>query len=558
MKNRDTLYYRKEKFTKFKGLILLALFFSIFFYFLTRTNKDKTPIKRSNFDFDISVFPMFNKIKISDLKGKLILFNIYKLNDLTNIFSLHTAKKLQEKYENKIVIIDVINDDIDFDDKTITDFIIKNNIERPLLMIKNFNTNIKNERHFVLLDKNNKKMLLEDNLSKIDETLTPLAKKLNKPIFVDLEKNRLPEPFIKNLSFIKRYANNFVITDSNSGKLYILNSNGNIIARVNNLCYPQSFTLRDTDIYLADFCDNSIKKISLQNFSVENFFEIEKPLAVEKIEDAFLVSTPTKLLKYENNNFTSICDDCSNVFKFAKYADNVYFISNGYIKYVDKNFNVHNFVKIDDENNNNLYVDETGIYLADRFNNRILNVQDEYLITYNKNNSYNLPTDIVDFKDKLYITNENNKEILSLDKITKEIKRININFNVKYAEIKNEIFLHIKNLPEIKLSEGNNKIKINLRQDYTLERFAPQSILIFEEDKTEKTAMLIKEYTKDEIINNVELRLPDIKKEKNYYIKTTFYYYKKDDPFLVKNYTAKIILDDDANNNEVQIDFIYN
>ncbi|MDR3289786.1 MAG: hypothetical protein LBT02_00695 [Rickettsiales bacterium] len=499
----------------------------------------------------------FNETNLEDLRGRIILINTYKLVDLTNIFSLNLAAQLKNIYKNKIMIIDIITDDKDFSREDVQNFIVKNNIDRPVFLIKNYTT----EKHFVLV---NKKGIAEQTFNKGDlkEIQTYIdnliEKKDNKFVRLQLEKQNIPEPFIKSLRYIKYWNNSFILVDSKNKLVYILNKNGNIVKQMAGFCYPAGISIKDKMLYVADSCDNSIKKVNLETMDIEKIVYVEQPLAIAFIEDTMFISTATQLLKLEDNELKTICGNCANTFKLTKYDNKIYFINDGYIKFIDKDLFINDVRKVDNNNGDFLHVDETGIFIADRFNNKILRLKNDKLETYSEGKIYNFPTDIIDYKDKLFITNENNREILMLDKTNKKVEKINITFDEKYNYSKKEEFLHLENLETIQLkSNTETKIIINLDKDYTLENFAPQFLQIFEEFKEQGEALIIKEYNKNEIVKNRELQLPIFENNKIYYIKGEFIYNKKDKPFLIKRYNVKITTNDEYNNNNVVIDFLY-
>ena len=94
-------------------------------------------------------------MNIKELRNRIILLNVYNIKDFSYIFSVDLARQLEQKYGNKIIIIDIIADNFDLNKNTIINYIIKNNIERPVLNIYDFNlgNNTKNlDKYFVLAD----------------------------------------------------------------------------------------------------------------------------------------------------------------------------------------------------------------------------------------------------------------------------------------------------------------------------------------------------------------------------------------------------------------------
>jgi hypothetical protein len=494
----------------------------------------------------------FNKLNVDDLDGRILLLNVYKISDTNNIFSLQTATKVKNFFKNKITILDIITDGNDFDSDAIKDFVIKNDIERPIFDIPNFIDG----RIFLLIDKDGEQInVFKDDYKDITKEInTLLTRKKMKakinPLSVTLEKRTLPEPFIKSLSFIKRWNNKFILGDPRGGKIFIVNINGEIINQIGNFCYPLSFSIKDNVLYIPDFCDNLIKSIDLDKFDIlENVMEINQPIAVNFLDNDMIVSTSNGIYKGED----IICNDCDKVFKLDKNDSKLFFVNKGEIKFFDKNFTLNN-TDIETDNSNNIYIDETGIFIADRFNNKIVKNKK----VYSESSLYNFPTDIVDYRDKLYITNENNKEILILDKITKKIQKLPITFSSKYNNLENDEYLYVNNdLDTFNLKTGsNNKVLIKLEDDYVLEKFAHQSISLFKKDKKDNAAILLKKYNKQEILKN-EFDLPELSENEIYYLNGSLLYRKNNDTrYFINNFTFKIETKNNNIENIIEINFL--
>lgn len=554
-------------------------------------------------------------LNTNDLKDRIILLNVYSVNDFSYMFSLDLAEKMNNIFKNKITIIDVLRDESKLNNNMLINYIIKNSIERPII-------NMSNEDLSKILDYSGNYFILIDdrgivqkqwNINEIDEedlteTIKSLLKKTGrinttKLSDLSLEKDKTPEPFIKSLNHIKYIdklsENNtpyFIITDMKGRKVYITTLDGNIIKQIGSgkngkangvatnasFCYPFGITIKDNKfLYVSDTCNNLIRKVDLNTLETSNLLEIEKPLDIEIFNDELIISTAGEnpLMKYnmETEKLSKIdCPFCSkNIFKLDKYNNKIYFLNSSdntlyslnekdeINKEIDfKELNSKNKININD--NYNFHIDETGFYFADKYNNRILKVKDNQIKEYsnNKNEIYNIPTDIIDVKDKLYITNENDKKLIQLDKNTNNTKVININFGYEYNKLKTDYdsFLEIKNMKEFRLNPNfNSEIILNLKNGYSFEKMAPQSLTVFEEDKENNSAILIKSYSKDEIIKNSILKLPDLDEDTVYYIKGDFYYcnYTKETPCLINKYSKKIIIDKSSKTSNIVIDFLY-
>ena len=616
----------------FKKIILILVFLLVLtFLFLTIRffiKKDYNTTGKNSDNLMSSIFKEQNKsifnireLNSKELKGRIILLNVYNIKDFSYIFSVDLANRLEKQFKNKVAIIDVITDSIVLDKDTVINYIIKNNIERPAINIANFDIYDKNidgdDRYFVLID--TKGMIAntflaedatEETISTAINNLISKQPKFNKDkLDLYLEKNSNPESFIKSLSHIKYIhkidgTNNgpyFVVADSKGRKIYIMTINGNIINQIGNgqngdddktgvnatFCYPSGLTIQNNKtLYVADICNNSIRKVDLKTLKVSTLIKdnptLKRPIDVEILEDNLIIATAgdNQLLRYNLKNGELSNIECANCDKFitklVKFNNKIYFIlmNNHGLYSIDKNGKINmelNFEELNKNSeikikgNNNFHIDETGFYFVDKFNNRILKIKDNKIKEYSANNGkniYNFPTDIVDYRDKLYITNEDDKKFVQLDKNTKATKVINISFGYEYNKLKNieEEFLNVNNIKETVVKDGDDiQININLKNGYSFEEMAPQSLILYKEDRENKTAILIKAYSKTQILENSILDVPELDDNSVYYLKGNFYYcnYDKKTPCLINKYSRKIITDSDSKNKNIIINFVY-
>lgn len=561
------------------------------------------------------------ELNIKELKDRIILLNVYNIQDFSYIFSLNLANKIEQKYHNKVVVIDIIADNFNLEKNTIINYIIKNNIERPVINIENFDlgSDTRNyDKYFVLVDKNGmiKNIFSYDN--SVEQTIYTeidkiLSKKpdlnINELSTIDLEKNNQPESFIKSLSHILYLRNiqdtnegpYFIIADSKGRKIFLIKVNGDIVNQIGSgrngkedknginasFCYPSGITIQDNRyLYVADTCNDSIRKVDLRTMEVSTLIKDNKylkdPLNVVLLNDSLIISTASQdtLLNYDlsREELTPIeCQECDKyIIKLDKFLDKVYFINTKnyglysidtddvITKEIDFNeLNEANDIKI--TGNHNFHIDETGLYFVDKFKNRILKVKDNKTEEYSTNENeklYNLPNDIIDFRDKLVFTNDGDKKIIQLDRNTKKSKIINISFGPEYntLRLQEDEFLNINDINNIYIKNGiDNKIELNLDPNYSFEKMAPQTLSLYKEDLENKSAILIKTYSKGEILDNKVLQLPELEDNTNYYLKGRFFYcnYNKKTPCLVNKYSKKIISTSSSENNIIKIDFLY-
>ena len=563
------------------------------------------------------------ELNIKELRNRIILLNVYNIKDFSYIFSVDLARQLEQKYGNKIIIIDIIADNFDLNKNTIINYIIKNNIERPVLNIYDFNlgNNTKNlDKYFVLADEEGNIVntfsydgnIKNEIIAGIDNILSKKPKlNKNKLSGIVLEKNNQPETFIKSLNHIiyldkikdTKDGPYFIISDSKGKKIFFTTISGNIINQIgsgkrgnidsngvdSSFCYPSGMAIYDNKIlYIADTCNDSIRSVDLRTLDVSTLIKennlLKNPLSIAILDDNLIISNTSKnpLLKYnlETNKLSPIeCSECDKyILKLVKYNDKIYFVNtkNYGLYSIDKEENIqkeidfnelneNNDIKI--EGNNNFHIDDTGFYFIDKFNNKILRIKDNKIINYgiNKNendNIYDLPNDIINFRDKIYITNENNKKLIQLDKNTNKTKVIDISFAPEYNRLRiaEDNFLNINNIDEVIIKDGiNNKIDINLDFDYSFEKMAPQTLALYKEDLKNQSAILIKTYSKRDILKNNILILPMLEDNEKYYLKGTFFYcnYNKKTPCLINRYSKKIIVDSASDNNVIKINFLY-
>ena len=597
-------------------LTFVVLFFALKYILKIRSELnsiDNTIIGTILKDENKSIFNV-KELNSEELRNRIILLNVYDIKDFSYVFSVDLANRLNDDFQNKVIIIDVITSDVSLDKDVIINYIIKNNIERPVINIKNLNIqeNLKDKsKYFVLI--NNRGIITNTfvdkdiEITKIEDAINELLLKkprLNREQLstISLEKTKNPESFIKSLEHIKYISRidgtndgpYFVISDTKGKKLYLLTINGNIVNQIGNgvngntdgtginstFCSPSGIAnYKNKSLYVADGCNSSIRKIDLDDMYVSTLIFnnpiLKNPTDVEIIDNNLIISTanienPLLKLNLETNEISPVqCDNCNNyILKLVKFANKIYFLNNNGLNSIDKNFNVKLEFKLDSNKinpNSKFYIDETGVYIVDKFNNKILRINNNEIqdYTWNKGETiYNLPTDIIGIKDKMYITNENDKKLIQLDKNTKEAKIINITFGYEYNKVKGseDKFLDINNIQETTLKNGvNGKIYLNLKNGYSLEKMAPQSLALYKANMENGTAILIKNYSKSEILDNKILDLPELSDNSIYYLRGSFYYcnFNKKTPCLINTYNKKIITNSKETNSRIVIDFLY-
>lgn len=609
------------------ALMVLVIWFFVFVIkkIIGNSSKDgrfdpKSPIDALVKNEEKSIFNI-KELNSKELRGRIILLNVYNIKDFSYLFSIDLVNRLENKYKNKIVAIDVITNNYDLDDNTIINYIIKNNIERPVINISNFDLGNElrtDDDYFLLINRNGKvansfsfEDANEENISKaIDELIDESPKSIKKDkLDVELEKSKNPEFFIKSLNHIK-YINRinktkdgpyFVISDAKGKKIYLMRINGVIVNQFGSgkkgnadgmgvnatFCYPSGIAIGQNEyVYVADICNNSIRKINLKTSEVSTVIAnndlLKNPMDIEVLDNNLIITSASDnpILSYnlKTGKIKNLgCDNCGKyVIKLVKYNNKIHFTNmNDYGLYsIDKDGKINKEIDFNElnekndvniEGNNKFHMDETGLYIVDKFRNRILKIRDSKVNVYSTNGEkdiYNLPTDLVDVKDKLYITNENDKKLVQLDKNTKKTKVVDISFGYEYNKIKNipDEFLNVNNLKEIEIKNGDgNLVELKLENGYSFEEMAPQSLMLFKEDRKNNSAIMIKTYTKNEILENDVLELPELDNGAVYYLKGNFYYcnYSKKTPCLVNKYNRKIVVSKSSKNDKIIIKFLY-
>jgi len=392
------------------------------------------------------------------------------------------------------------------------------------------------------------------------------------------------------------------ISDTRGKKIFVITLNGKILYEIGSgkkgfkdegfedtqFCSPMGLAYKDNILYIADSCNNAIRKVDFKDEKVSTliqnnerlknpidvkFFPDEKNLAISCLNKYGLNFYNTK-----NNNLKSAIEQSTeirDIEKILKYDNKLYFldaVANN-IYSLDENGNVEEFLKINSDSikADSFHIDDTGIYVLDKNNSKLFkaNLEDRELKLYSGGNlrgnkletiiktEFNLPDDILAVKDRLYISDTKNYRIVEVDKNKDKTSAINIYPDFSSGNINHlkEYLNHSEFKDEIKFSYNKSgQILLNMGNDFKFTKNAPNSLYIFEQN--ENNAILIKSYSTYEIATK-NLAIPKLEKDKIYYVKGTFFYCKKDEisPCLVKKYNKKLIANREDVDNYLDINF---
>src|SRR5574344_225604 len=127
---KDRIELLKNKYVKLIFAFCFILIFLLFFIYFSLNNINKnennlilTPILNSQNKSIFNIKELNNEM----LKGKVILLNIYNIKDFSYVFSLNLAERIQKEFKNKLIIINIVDDEYSLKKDTIINYIIKNN-----------------------------------------------------------------------------------------------------------------------------------------------------------------------------------------------------------------------------------------------------------------------------------------------------------------------------------------------------------------------------------------------------------------------------------------------
>lgn len=223
-----------------------------------------------------------------------------------------------------------------------------------------------------------------------------------------------------------------------------------------------------------------------------------------------------------------------------------------------------------------LYIDDTGVYVIDTGNNVIRKVElsdesDVFVIrTYSKGSSskirggdkisYDNPSDMINVRDRVFISDTDNGRILILNRNDGSMETLHI--RPKSVTGKNILDGYLPNLTYIKSIElGSNepiKVVLNLDKKWSLTENAPNFLHLFRIDSKNNEAVLMGSYsTKD--LQDLEIELPKLETGNMYYLQGTLYYCngEPNSPCLIKSYKQKLEIKESSSKKKIKMNFLY-
>jgi len=460
--------------------------------------------------------------------------------------------------------------------------------------------------------KTNIKVIIDKNKNFNDSSLDSFLEKITHPNLLVESPTRII--YSDDFKYNSKTAVLFV-SDSGNRKVFVTSLSGEILYQIGtgssekqdgefekaSFCYPLGidYDSKKGYLYVADTCNNSIRQIDFKNKKVSTLSlknkKIIYPLDVHLYKENKLIVSDlnnSQILFYDlknDNKRTSVeieTKDNNTMMGMHVYRDVLYtLISNSNnIHFLDlikpKELKFQKFIEEGDaimdlvteelfNNLANIYVDDTGIYIIDSYADiiRKIDLNDEsktsdiYITNKDKDNiQFKNPIDIVGVKDRLYIIDNYNHRLITVNKNTDETQIINIKPSV-FSEGVEKLGEYLPNLTYLssrKISAGKDSIlKLNFKKDWGITKSAPNTLYIFEFNNANNEAKLIKSFSSKEISKS-EVNLPELKNNQIYYIQGTFYYCQnsKNSLCLIKSYKQKILAVQ-KNSKKLEIEFLY-
>lgn len=546
----------------------------------------------------------FESKNINVFKGKITIFNFYKISDLSYLKNMKIIDEIKKNHIN-INIIDIIIDENDFEKNnnliqlskksTILNFILQNNITRPVLEIKkeflsqNFNVN---ENSIIIADYNLNKTIIIDkenlnyntvftSINLIHQKTKFIKKYESSPIMINSFDNLLISSFDR-IEYTHNFEDKmpaFFITDTLGKKIFIININGNIINMIGGgdkesgqfydvkLCMPTASKYYKNKLYIADFCDNSIKVANFDTTEVDNFVKNERLqniLDFEFIDDENLIISTTNGLFTYNITTKKLNNPTTNlglVYKFMTYQNKIYFFDSVNLKmyYYSEN-KIQSYVDLNkifvnhDKEIKYFFINSLGMYFVNSDTNEVWFIDNELKLHKKQFQNFGKIKDVIFFKNYLYICND--FSIKQLDLLKGGLKQIFLNFvyqnkNTLLLESNKNKQLLEKDFTIQNVSKENDYIEYNINNSqYKILYHSPNYINLYE--KEENNLNLIEQI--NDFRKKIEFTKLDTKKE--YYIIGKIYYrIGNKSPIFIKKIKQKIIFTNNINSNLIEIAF---
>ncbi len=434
----------------------------------------------------------------------------------------------------------------------------------------------------------------------------------------DFEYNGVKMPVI----FIANAGENNIIISSLSGEIIakIGSKNqgfddGDFESASFNL--PNGMVYKNHKLYIADTNNDAIRVVDFKENKVSTLIAGEMSNAQTNVSllsptdlkfypdsDNIVIASAgnNQILQYNLNNqaIKVIAGNASDGMEDGKYPQNslsqtsalaiwgqkIYFIDakSSSLRVIDKNGEVSTLIgqgilKFGNQNGDKsqalmqhplgLAVDDTGIYIADSYNNLIKKYDfsnhkiSNFIGSKNKGDNigskekteFDEPSAIISVLDKFYVADSNNDRIIIINRGNFKASILNVMPPLKLP--KEGLLEYLPNLQKLKNLKVNSKeqvsLKINLPSNYHINESGPSFINLLELTKKDQANLVVN--FDWNMVKNLEIKLPILDAKKDYILQGTIYYCsnKANSLCYINSYEQKIKPLNSEENNVINI-----
>lgn len=509
-------------------------------------------------------------------QNKIILLNVYDINDPNFLNGVSIAEYLSNKYQN-ISIFDFIlkdnNKEIDIYsliENNVEDFIKKYSISRSViytyknLFLEKLNIDDINNKIIILDEDYNIKNIFDSNINveKIEDILKDIKirnisfelKNSNKEISQNQNDYKSLITSMNKMIVLDGFNNFnfpvFAVLDSSAKNILIIKIDGEIlyILDCNNMCLPSGIKYSDNKLFITDSCDSSIRYFDFDTKKLEILFRNPN---LNNISDFEFIDNENILISKSMSNgvgifngqeYVSLNENLGldylirDVKKIIKHDDKYYYFDeNESILYsYNKNENIKQFdfneVKsVDYGKIIGFYINsENDIYFLDKINHKILRLYNDNIYEDSFKDNVFSPNDFLIYKNIFFVLSDEYIQMFDIyyDKQSQIIPYCSS--NTEYVGDILSSFIFSKSLSS--MDRGNFKIENILGQE-KLEILKPSFLMLFKEQNNKLYLQKLIDYRD---INSVSL----IDKEISYIFGKL--YYIQDGKIVVRSVDYKI------------------